>query len=194
MNSKKTIVFIFLAISILFIAFIPERSSSGSPASHTGAPNEKTCAASGCHDDNKINTGTAQLCICFGNEEKQYVVGQTYSMKVKIMDPKVNRFGFQLLALDSKNNNAGSFKIIDSIRTKLTFNDAVQALKNRSYVTYTFSGTDAAISGESEWTVNWKAPSTAVGTITFYAAAVSANDDMSDKGDHSYTASTRIKN
>ncbi len=40
-----------------------ERSSSGAPASHTGAPGEKTCATSGCHDDHLINSGKASLCL-----------------------------------------------------------------------------------------------------------------------------------
>ena len=90
--------------------------------------------------------------------------------------------------------NVGSFQITDAARTQFMINEHNADLKDRNYVTYTFSGTDALKTGYSEWEVNWIAPSNSVGPITFYAGGVSGNDDMSDKGDFSYTVSKVLNN
>ena len=106
----------------------------------------------------------------------------------------MSRFGFQLVALDQTNSNAGAFQITDPAHTQFMKNEHSVVLQNRSYVTYTFAGTDALSNGMSEWTVNWVAPTSTAGPITFYAGGVSANDDMSDKGDFTYTASKIVNN
>jgi hypothetical protein len=61
-------------------------------------------------------------------------------------------------------------------------------------VTYTFNGTDAISKGIGEWIVNWTAPADLKTPVTFYVAGVSANDDMSDKGDKVYTKQLTITN
>ena len=85
----------------------------------------------------------------------------------------------------------GAFQITDSARTQIVTNE--YKLKERKYVTYTFDGTDAISEGKGEWTINWTAPLDAKKPVTFYLAAVSANDDMSDKGDKVYTNSFTFK-
>lgn len=191
---KKTITFFTMAAAILIaFAATPGRSSSGAPPSHTGAPEEKTCATSGCHDDNPINKGSALVSIEVGNGITKYVAGQTYPIKIRITDEHKQRFGFQITAMNSKTKvNLGSFEIVDSVRTQTVKNE--YELKNREYVTYTFNGTDAVSSGVGEWIVNWKAPKDLSESVTFYVGAVSANDDMSDKGDKVYTRSLTLKN
>lgn len=191
---KKTIVLTsFIITAFLIIAAAPNRSSSGSPASHTGAPGENTCATSGCHDDNQLNSGKAALSIEMGNKLTDYVAGKTYPISIKISDPNKTRFGFQIVALNSKTNeNVGAFQITDLQRTQTVKN--TDAFGDRNYVTYTFKGTDAVSNGQGEWTVNWTAPTSGKSPITFYVAAVSANDDMTDKGDQVYTSSLTVKN
>lgn len=191
---KKTITLMtFAAIILIAFAATPGRSSSGAPPSHTGAPEEKTCATSGCHDDNPINNGSAAISIEVGNGITKYIAGQTYPIKVRITDEHKQRFGFQITAMNSKTKvNLGSFEIVDSIRTQTVKN--AYELKDREYITYTFNGTDAVSSGVGEWIVNWKAPTNSAEPVTFYVGAVSANDDMSDKGDKVYTKSVTIKN
>lgn len=190
---KKIVVSSIITVAILIIAATPERSSSGAPGAHTGAPGEQTCATSGCHDDNKINAGTAVLSIEMDGSFSSYTPGKTYAIKVKISEPNVKRFGFQLLALNnSTSSSVGSFQITDAGRTQLVKN--TKAFTDREYVTYSFKGTDATAEGMSEWMVNWTAPETNVGPISFYAAGVSANDDMSDKKDFVYTTSKVLNN
>ena len=188
---KHLVVSLCIAVSIAITAMMPEKSSSGAPASHTGAPGEETCATSGCHDDNSVNSGDAKLTIEAGTATN-YEPGHTYPITVRITEPSVERFGFQILALkNSDNSNIGTFQLTDIKRTQFIKNQ--YSLLSREYVTYTFYGTDAISSGVGEWTVNWKAPSTNVGPITFYASGVSANDNETDKGDHVYTKSAVIQ-
>lgn len=185
---KKIILTVAVALSFLIMAFV-DRSSSGAPASHTGAPDEKNCATSGCHDDHVINSGTANLSIVIASGNiTHYTAGETYPITIRISDPHVSRFGFQVVALtEQTKENAGSFTITDHERTQFMRNEL--AMVNRKYVTYTFNGTDAVSDGVGEWSVNWTAPAGSTGNIIFYAAAVSADDDGTDKGDMVYTAS-----
>ena len=190
---NKILSVLSLSALMVIIAASPERSSSGAPGAHTGAPGEQTCATSGCHDDNSVNSGTASLSIEVGSSVTNYVPGKTYAIKVSISETNVKRFGFQLLALNkATSSSVGTFQISDAGRTQLVKN--TQAFSDREYVTYSFNGTDASSEGMSEWTVNWTAPATNLGPVTFYAAGVSANDDMTDKKDHVYTSSKVLNN
>lgn len=187
LTQKKLILSATVVTMVAIMAMTPEKSSSGAPAGHTGAPGEGTCATIGCHDDNSVNSGQAQLDIDFG-AITHYVPGQTYPIKVRISDASVERFGFQVVALvDGDTSNAGTFLITDSVRTQTT--KSAYQFQSREYVTYSYNGTDAVNTGLGEWTMNWKAPSTNKGAITFYASGVSANDDENDQGDHVYTKS-----
>lgn len=190
---NKILILSIVMIAIVLIAASPERSSSGAPGAHTGAPGEQTCATSGCHDDNKVNSGEANLSIEVGGSIANYVPGKTYAVKVSISEKNVKRFGFQLLALNKSTlSSVGTFQIADAGRTQLVKN--TQAFPDREYVTYSFNGTDATADGMSEWIVNWTAPATDIGAVAFYAAGVSANDDMTDKKDHVYTTSKVLNN
>jgi hypothetical protein len=181
-----------LFVAILLISATIRRSSSGAPASHTGGPGEKTCATAGCHDDTTPNVGSAQMSLQLGENETEIIPGHTYPVKITIIDPNVNRFGFQLMALESKTHkDMGAFELTDSARTQIVTNE--YKLRDRKYVTYTFDGTDALTEGKGEWIVNWTAPSDIKKGISFYLAGVSANDDMSDKGDKVYTANFNFK-
>jgi hypothetical protein len=180
-----------LCILMSLLSATIRKSSSGAPASHTGAPGEKTCAAAGCHDDTTPNIGEAQVSLELGDNTTTFIPGKTYPVKVRIVDDKASRFGFQIVALDAKSlADVGAFRISDSARTQVVSNE--YKLKERKYVTYTFDGTDAVSEGKGEWTVDWTAPADA-GKVTFYVAAVSANDDMSDKGDKVYTTHYTFK-
>ncbi len=114
MKIKLLLSCLFLIVAAMLVSATIRKSSSGAPASHTGAPSEKTCATAGCHDDTTPNIGTAQVSLEFGNNEKEFIPGHTYPIKVKISDSKVTRFGFQILALENKSQrDMGTFQITD---------------------------------------------------------------------------------
>lgn len=189
--NKKIIYSAILMLPVFIMAKMPNPMSFGAPVSSSGAPDEVTCATSGCHDDNLINKGNAILSVKVGDDVKKYIPGQTYPITVRIGESSVYRFGFQLVALkDNDHLNAGTITITDPARTQLLSNDI--ALQDRKYATYTYQGTEPFAPGVGEWTVNWTAPEQNVGPVTLYIASVSANNDNSDKGDRVYTTSINL--
>ena len=190
---KKLYTIAMIGAVCIFAAFAPEIASNGAPASSTGAPNEATCGMVNCHDDGTANSGTAVHSLTYGSGINEYIPGETYPITVRIEDVGVVRFGYQLLALrNSDGANAGTFEITDSYRTQIIDNYFDTLLADRRYATYLYPGTDPVSPGVGEWTINWKAPNTDQGPITFYFATISANDDDSDSGDKFYTGSTEI--
>ena len=190
---KKILLYVGVLMSAVLImsSTTPESMSLGAPASSTGAPNEQTCAVSGCHSDHQLNAGTAQINFEVAGHPLDYEPGKIYTFKISVSDPNVVRFGFQLVALkNSDNSNIGEFMITEPSRTQLIQNDV--KLLDRQYVTYTFPGTSAIKTGIGEWTVDWKAPLQDEGLVSFYLGAISANDDGTDGGDWSYTQSISL--
>ena len=183
---KVLLICILLSLVYLFQAS-SKVVSFGAPASSTGAPGEKSCAKSGCHDTSLENEGPAILDLQVGISISSYVPGATYPVKVSIQDGRVVRFGFETVVLrDETNFNTGFITLTDPDRTQIITNSAT--LKNRKYVTYTYEGSNAVSSGLGEWEFEWTAPASGAGTITLYVAAVSANNDDTDYGDNVYTS------
>ena len=173
----------------MLVSFDFTSKSEGAPVSATGAPNEITCATSGCHDDNVPNLGSAVISIESNTLETGYVPGETYPVTVKIEDSDVVRFGYQLVVLDEAGNNVGDIQIIDPVRTQTMFNHL--ELTDREYATYTYEGTSAVQTGLGEWTINWVAPESNL-PVTFYVACVSADNDGTDEGDVVYTTQKTV--
>lgn len=189
--NKKIIYLSIGLLPFLIMATMPKELSFGAPVSSSGAPDEVTCATSGCHDDASINKGKALLQAEIDGNITKYVPGKTYPITVRISEPGVNRFGFQIVALkNSDHANAGGMSITDALRTQVISNDI--ALQDRKYVTYTYQGTEPVAPGVGEWTMNWTAPDKNVGPITLYIASVSANNDNTDKGDQVYTTTLTL--
>lgn len=179
---------------VLFVVFtgaILNPASSGAPASSTGAPGDHTCAVAGCHDDATVNKGTAISTIDIDGGISNYEPGKTYTITVSIRDMKSKRFGYQMVALDENMKNAGTFVVTNSDRTQ-TLKSYVE-LFDREYATYTFAGTEPVADGFGKWDIQWTAPTTNIGKITFYCATVSANNDGTDKGDEVYTLKTELE-
>lgn len=181
MIKKISISGFVIVASLIMISTINKQTSSGAPSASSGAPGEQTCAMTTCHDDNSLNTGTAQLSIDLPGTMK---VGEPATIKIKIKDPGRVRFGFQVTVLDDANKKVGEFIIIDSVRTQTI--EGNTNFPDRSYLTYTYYGT-LDNDGEAEWEAVWKP--TTKGKVTFYVAGISANNDGQDKGDYVYTTS-----
>lgn len=179
-----------VALLITMTGMRLDPSSAGAPVSSTGAPGEVNCTTSGCHDDGVPNTGTAQTALLIEGNPEAYTPGQSYNITIRITDPNVVRFGYQLVALTPDGKNAGNFEVIDEERTQVIQNHL--KLTDRQYATYTYDGTAAVKTGESEWKIRWTAPEKNEGDVQFYLATVSANDDNTDKGDRVYTMSRSL--
>jgi len=184
-------------LGLLFIALIslgavsmqdiPEKIVSfGAPVSSTGAPDERNCAESGCHDTYTPNSPRGAMNITIDGAENGIEAGKTYTVTVRVTDKESRRFGYQLVALHGDKTNAGTMTITDTERTQLMTNEL--KLQDRQYATYTYAGTEQLTQGVGEWSVQWTAPLN-VDNITLYAATVIANDDYTDHGDYVLTSS-----
>ena len=184
--------FIFFTIDQSLVkSDIVDITSFGAPPSSTGAPGESTCAQSGCHDDSQIGDKSKAELLFDNSSISSYSPDQIYPISLHVQDPSINRFGFQLVALDDNGDQCGSFIISDSEHTQILFNEL--EIKGREYVTYKHAGTYPKIPGSHSWNMKWKAPSKGKGKVHFYFATVSANNDNSDKGDKVFLHSMSLK-
>jgi Reeler domain len=159
--------------------------AEGPNPGHSGAPGELTCAVSGCHGG-EPNTGPGQFQI---TAPSSYEPGKTYQITVthSTSDTSRRRWGFQLTALDGSSNKAGDFQ-----STSIT-----QVLQggpggNRQYIEHNFLGTFQGQPSGAMWTVDWVAPSSDVGRVTFYAAGNQANNNGNETGDQIYATSVSV--
>ena len=162
--------------------------SSGPTGGHTGAPNELTCATSGCHSG-AVNTGPGQFTIT--GLPSRYDPGMTYEVTVQhsTTDNSRRRWGFQLTVLTSGNGKAGEMAN-NSGSTFVLNGDGPDG--NRQYIEHSLTGTFTGQRNSASWTFNWTAPSTNVGPITLYAAGNQANNDGNNSGDQIYTTSLTV--
>ncbi len=154
-----------------------ESFSSGPPAGFSGAPDENNCAS--CHEG---GPSVGQFVIL--NAPANYTPGQTYQLQVRhtTSDTTRLRWGFQMTALAGQ-TAAGTFANVNANTQTLSEN-------GRNYIHHTTAGTFANQALTAQWTVNWTAPPTPVGPVTFYAAGNQANNANGPNGDQLFTTNS----
>lgn len=169
---------LFFIGCLLYVALLS--NSGGAPVGVTGAPGEETCGRSGCHATSP-NTGGATISIGLDTDATAYLPGNTHNISVSIANPKqAMRNGFEIVALDAGNNSVGDWIVSGEYTQTKSAND-------RDYVTHSEDGSIL-----TTWKVDWKAPSSNVGTVTFYAAVNDADDNGGRTGDDIYTKSLSV--
>jgi hypothetical protein len=156
---------------------------TGALPENTNAPNELNCGRAPCHNV-PVNVGDSQVSIEFANSDTVFFADSTYLLRVRIEDPMSTRNGFQILALDGSNQNAGTWSLTEPAKTKII---SGIGLPNRKYVTHQAPGNQ-----QSEWMMNWKAPAGQIGKVVFYASVLSANDNGQNTGDEVYSTKVEI--
>jgi uncharacterized repeat protein (TIGR01451 family) len=154
--------------------------SSGPPAGYTGAPGEEPEACAECHVPTDVGSGHFTI-----SAPATYVPGQTYSITVTHTnaDPTRIRWGFELTVLDPSDEQAGNLQPLNGL-TQVLNNAGPSGA--RQYIEHTAAGTFIDQQNTASWTFDWTAPSTDVGTVTFYAAGNQANNDGNTSGDYIY--------
>jgi hypothetical protein len=176
---KIASILLFAGVSILGLTLsnnfvtTTKATISGPPAARTGAPGEANCTA--CHTL-VGNTGTFTI-----TPPVNYTPGQTYQVVVRhtTTDSTRRRWGFELTALSPSNTMAGTLSVINA-NTKIISN------ATKSYVEHTSAGSYGGQTGGAVWTFNWTAPATDVGTVTFYAAGIQADNNGNEDLDQMY--------
>jgi hypothetical protein len=183
--SKKTLLrWIKVSTVSLMAAATAYGFASGPPASRTGAPGEQTCVV--CHNGT-LNAGQGSVVI--EGVPDVYTPGETYTLTVRVSHPDRRAWGFQITALDGANKGAGTLALVNRNLTRLVNGSGQFA--GRVYVEHTSNGSFSGQPQKGEWEVNWTAPTTDIGRITFYAAGNAANNNDASSGDSIYTTSVR---
>jgi len=153
-------------------------SSGGAPSRRTGAPGDFTCADSGCHVGNAVNTGSGSVSILGAGV---YIVGMPLDLIVYAQREGAGAFGFSITVRDASNNMVGAWELVSDSGTEIS-----EGGFDPTHVTH-----DQAVhvSGEFQWNLRWIPPSADAGPVTFYAAANTANGTGTQLGDFIYTTS-----
>lgn len=190
MIKKNLTRLLLLAFAALFIAAVS--NSSGPPASHTGAPGERTCSFSGCHlGAIGVNQGPGSITLRLGSGLTEYEPGQAYQITVELTEPERNsRMGFELTALNASNARAGT---LASAGSDVSITTGTVSGGQRQYARHTSQGNRPTSGTTRVWTVNWTAPAAGTGEVTLYVASIGANGNgNADSQDRTYTANLRI--
>ncbi len=175
------------------------RKSSGPPSCYAGEPPLlTTCGSSGCHDDSPINSDTALVSLNLGGADFYYSYSQQYTISINLKRTGLVRGGFQIVALQDSDisKSPGIITLTDLVRTqRIDASDPHPggcATQDKVWIEHTLAGIDNVSGDSMQWQFNWLAPATNVGPITFYLAAIDANNDMDNTGDHVYTLTKTI--
>jgi hypothetical protein len=163
---------------LLFIAFLLISSSNNPPNGRTGAPGDGLC--SNCHGSQPPNV---QGDISLTGLPATIQPNTTYPLTVTftVTEGSPSTAGFQMLSLNTSNNNAGDFAAISGdVGTNTTGN-------GREYIEHRG---DKSISGNTvSWSFEWTSPASAPGSgdLTLYASGILANNNGSNSGDRTIT-------
>ena len=153
--------------------------SSGPPDEKTGAPNESTCAQTGCHTGNDLNVSGGSLMLTV---PETYIPNEVYTIVVNLSREGQSRWGFEMTALDADGARAGSFEVDDAAKTQVTEKNSKQ------YIKHSATGTAQGTTDTHSWEFEWTAPDADIGPITFYAAGNASNGNFNPIDDYIYTA------
>jgi hypothetical protein len=175
----KSALFIILTISSIIFTLGSMPEPRNPPLGNTGAPGESACMLSGCHSGGTYN-GSVSLMGLPDTVEAD----KTYDFSL-VNQSNAVRSGFQLTALDTSLNSAGT--LIKTTGVNIAKNQG----NGRSYARQEFAINFA--NGQASWNLQWKAPNSISGDeIIFYFASMCANGD-GDKGkDNSLKNSKRV--
>ncbi|MFN8323509.1 MAG: choice-of-anchor V domain-containing protein [Chitinophagales bacterium] len=185
-NRWLSVASLVIFISSLFLnpviskVSLPPAGNNGNP---TSIPPGQTCAQ--CHSGSALMNGDALAEIKIGETSPdsllntfEYDLNKNYTLS---FSPQVTgkRFGFQLSALSSSNQNAGSLSLINTTNTSLL----------STPITY-IGHKDA--SSFKNWTFSWLSPNNVIGDITFYYSFVAADSNNESTNDTVYKGSVTI--
>ena len=149
----------------------------------TGGPANGGATCRSCHG-NAVGAGSVEI---IGVPDK-YQANAVYDLTVRVSDATKLGAGFQISVEDAAGNHIGALSIIDPVKTELNPDDP-------AYANHTSNGVDASVAGWAangnsfSYPVRWAAPSTDMGTVTFWAAGNAINNNSSPSGDNIYLTS-----
>ncbi len=183
--NTRTITAAMAALSATLIAAEAQGFSSGPPSGLTGSPGDGiTCAV--CHG-NAVGSGSVQIL----GAPSSYSPNETYTLTIRVSDPMQVGGGFQITVEDTLLNKVGMLLVSDAVNTQYSGGDVF-------WINHTLDGVNdsvtnwGALGNAAEYEVQWQAPASDIGPITFYAAGNAVNRDFDLTGDIVYTTSAMM--
>jgi hypothetical protein len=151
----------------------------GPPARVTGGFGEDSCEA--CHFGNVLNDAAGKLML--SGLPERFEPGATYELELALARPGMTTGGFQLAI-----RNAGDQSQAGRLEVAATDESGLGILEERDvqFAQHRLAATPASGEDSVRWRFTWTAPDGAE-RVTAHAAAVAADGDDSQAGDHVYT-------
>lgn len=155
-------------------------SSSAGPASvqvqdRTGSPIAAGfCGNNGCHASGAFGAGLTISVTDGTNTVTSYQPEVTYTVRVNVTDDgNASTYGYQAVALDAGNNNAGSMGFPNAGQQLVTLASGIEYMEHST----------PSNSGSFEF--SWTAPAAGTGDVTLYSGGIAADGGGSSAGDGS---------
>lgn len=156
---------------IVVLAGLLLSNSSNPPNARTGAPGEQLC--SGCHGGGSFS-GNVEI----DGLPSTVMAGETYTITLTTTATSGNPLtgGFQIVALNSSNQNVGDLIVLNSAETGTETSGGREYMEHRG---------DKSYSGNSvSWTFDWTAPNGPNNaSLKMYFSSVMANNNGNSSGD-----------
>lgn len=158
-------------------------NSGGAEPGYSGAPGDGNCTE--CHVGT-VNSGPGKVTIEVVNATS-YKPGETHRIRVTIDDTAATRRGFQLSVRADSSPRASAGKLAN-----VNANAQIRTGNSVEWVTHTLAGQRSLSTNPGVYEVDWTAPVSDAGPITFYAAGNAANGNGAESGDRIYTTTLKL--
>lgn len=188
---KKNYLLLSLAV-IVFISIVNTQKVSSKqgnpPANSTGDPvTGNTCVQSGCHGGSVLTPGSSDVTLNIGtgspttplNAAFEYAGGTQYNIAM-LLNSSTGRYGFQIVALNSSNAQAGTMTVTNAATTK------INTSAGRQYMGHLNASTT------KNWSFKWTAPVATTGPVTFYYCYATEDGDGNPGSNVIYKSSVTI--
>ncbi len=186
---------LFFAESLFAESKIPSLGYTGAPTDHGG----QNCST--CHTGNSVNDPSGSLKVTVTD----YVPNVQQLIKIVVQNPNASRWGFQIAirGQSDETQSAGTFAIPSAVATteQVACDDGSQYGSQApcaSTIARQFAEHLDAPKGSTgaayEFDVLWTPPTQEIGRLQVYVAAVAADGDGTDQGDHVYTFTQTLNN
>ena len=170
---------ITIALAIFFYPTTSNSNSTGSIGGKTGSPTDGSSCTQ-CHYSGQGSGATITTNI----PANGYVPNQVYTITANIQGSD-DQYGFEITAEEASlvaGSKIGTFFITNNSETKLT--------NNNEAVTHKLGGTQGG--GMKSWNIDWEAPNTGAGAVTFWGAFIEGNMNGANSGDIYHSANLTV--
>lgn len=166
--------------------------SGGAPIRRTGAAIDGGADCTACHRTFSPANVDARGYVRIS--AVNYTPGKKQTIRVQVFNPDAARWGFQLTArrTGDENAKAGSFTANDSVQVNCDPGGSAPCGTDREFATHLAAATRTGSAGMATFSVEWTPPEAGTGDVMFYAAGIGADGTGSNANDRVYTSSLKI--